>query len=154
MELLVVIGIVLVLAAVVVVGFVTRRPTKALPPVTPEPQLAEPRPELQPEPPRTVADVDSPLLGETALDVPDPTAGRLTRLRGRLSRSQTTLGRGLFALLSRDTLDDETWEEVEDTLLTSDMGVAATTELVGRLKQRVRVEGLTNHEELRAILRE
>jgi fused signal recognition particle receptor len=103
---------------------------------------------------RSVADVESPLLGETALEVPEPTAGRLTRLRDRLSRSQTTLGRGLFALLSRDTLDDATWEEVEDTLLTSDMGVAATTELVGRLKQRVRVEGLRSPAELRAILRE
>ena len=150
-ELLVVIGIVLVLAAlvgIVLVGFVNRRPTK-LPPVL-EPQPAAP----EVEPPRTVADVESPLLGETVLDVPEPTAGRLTRLRGRLSRSQTTLGRGLFALLSRDTLDEQTWEEVEDTLLTSDMGVAATTELVGRLRQRVRVEGLRSPAELRAILRE
>jgi fused signal recognition particle receptor len=152
-ELLVVVGIVLVLAALVLVGFVSRRstgsPTEALPTAVP-PSV----PELAPEPPRTVAEVESPLLVEPALDVPEPTAGRLTRLRSRLSRSQTTLGRGLFALLSRDTLDDETWEEVEDTLLTSDMGVAATTELVGRLKQRVRVEGLRSPAELRAILRE
>jgi fused signal recognition particle receptor len=152
MELLIVVGIVLVLAAVVVVGFVSRRPTNAPPPAAPT------APERAPEPVdtelRSVADVESPLLGETALEVPEPTAGRLTRLRDRLSRSQTTLGRGLFALLSRDTLDDATWEEVEDTLLTSDMGVAATTELVGRLKQRVRVEGLRSPAELRAILRE
>jgi fused signal recognition particle receptor len=70
------------------------------------------------------------------LEVPAPSAGRLQRLRGRLSRSQSTLGRGLFALLSRDTLDDDTWEEVEDTLLGADMGVAATTELVERLRTR------------------
>src|SRR5207253_345437 len=89
----------------------------------------------------TVEDV--PLPAAPLLDVPDPTAGRLTRLRSRLSRSQTTLGRGLSALLSRDKLDDQTWEEVEDTLLASDMGVAATHELVERLKQRVRVEGIT-----------
>ena len=148
-ELLVVVGIVLVLAAVVIVGFVSRRPTKALPPAA-EPPVSEAE-----APPRSVADVESPLLTEApALEVPEPTAGRLTRLRSRLSRSQTTLGRGLFALLSRDKLDDDTWEEVEDTLLTSDMGVAATTELVGRLKQRVRVEGLNSPAELRAILRE
>src|SRR3954447_4612468 len=156
MELLVVIGIVLVLAAVVMVGFVTRRPRTSLPPAAPrEPQIgdeAEPSAESMVRP---VAVVDSPLLGDASgLDVPEPTAGRLTRLRGRLSRSSSTLGRGLFALLSRDKLDDDTWEEVEDTLLSSDMGLAATQELVGRLKQRVRVEGLTNHEELRAVLRE
>jgi fused signal recognition particle receptor len=158
MELLVVVGIVLVLAALVMVGFVTRRPTRALPPApapTAEPQVGEDAEPPRDTPLRTVADVESPLLGDTpTLDVPEPTAGRLIRLRGRLGRSQTTLGRGLFALLSRDKLDDETWEQVEDTLLTSDMGVAATQELVERLKQRVRIEGLTSPAELRAILRE
>ena len=88
------------------------------------------------------------------LDVPDPTVGRLTRLRARLSRSQTTLGRGLFALLSRDVLDDDTWEQVEDTLLGADMGVAATTELVARLRTRVRVDGVRSQAELRLLLRE
>jgi fused signal recognition particle receptor len=89
-----------------------------------------------------------------AYDAPEATAGRLRRLRGRLSASQGTLGRGLFALLSRDVLDEGTWEEVEDTLLTSDMGVVATTELVERLRTRVRVEGLRSPEELRRVLRE
>ncbi len=75
-------------------------------------------------------------------------------MRARLSRSQTTLGRGLFALLSRDTLDEDTWEEVEDTLLGADMGVAATTELVGRLRTKVRVDGVRTISELRPLLRE
>jgi fused signal recognition particle receptor len=88
------------------------------------------------------------------LDVPDPSAGRLTRLRSRLARSQSTLGRGLCALLSRDNLDEDTWEEVEDTLLGADMGVAATTELVGRLRTRVRVDGVRTVSELRPMLRE
>jgi fused signal recognition particle receptor len=88
------------------------------------------------------------------LDVPEPTAGRLTRLRSRLARSQSTLGRGLFALLSRDNLDEDTWEEVEDTLLGADMGVAATTELVQRLRTRVRVDGVRTVSELRPLLRE
>ena len=90
----------------------------------------------------------------TALEIPDAAAGRLTRLRGRLARSQTTLGRGLFALLSRDVLDEDTWEQVEDTLLQADMGVAATQELVGRLRTRVRVEGVRSTAELRVLLRE
>jgi fused signal recognition particle receptor len=158
-ELLVVIGIVLVLAAVVVVGFVARRPGpagQALPPAPPvEPQVGEDAEPPRDTPLRSVEEVESPLLGDTpALEVPEPTAGRLTRLRGRLSRSQTTLGRGLFALLSKDTLDEDTWEQVEDTLLSSDMGLAATQELVARLRTRVRVEGLTSPADLRAVLRE
>ena len=72
---------------------------------------------------------------------PDPVAGRLQRLRARLARSQSTLGRGLLALLSRDRLDEDTWEEIEDTLLGADVGVAPTQELVGRLRTRLRVDG-------------
>jgi fused signal recognition particle receptor len=96
-----------------------------------------------------VVDPQTPVL-----DVPEPTAGRLARLRSRLSRSQTVLGRGLFALLTRDVLDEDTWEEVEDTLLGSDMGVAATTELTTALRRRVRVEGVRTVSELRPVLRE
>ena len=89
-----------------------------------------------------------------ALDVPEPTAGRLNRLRSRLARSQSTLGRGLFALLSRDVLDEDTWQEVEDTLLKADMGVAATQELVDRLRTRVRIEGVKGTGDQRVMLRE
>ncbi|MGW0858773.1 signal recognition particle-docking protein FtsY [Streptomyces sp. NPDC002690] len=89
-----------------------------------------------------------------ALDVPEPTAGRLVRLRARLARSQNSLGKGLLTLLSRDNLDEDTWEEIEDTLLTADVGVAPTQELVERLRERVRVLGTRTPEELRALLRE
>ena len=75
------------------------------------------------------------------LERPEGTASRLVRLRQRLSRSQGTLGRGLLALLSRERLDEDTWEEIEDTLLTADIGVGPTQELVERLRTRMRVEG-------------
>jgi fused signal recognition particle receptor len=75
------------------------------------------------------------------LERPEGTASRLVRLRERLSRSQGALGRGLLALLSRDRLDEDTWEEIEDTLLTADIGVGPTQELVERLRTRMRIEG-------------
>jgi fused signal recognition particle receptor len=75
------------------------------------------------------------------LERPRPLAGRLRLLRDRLSRSQSTLGKGLLSLLSRDHLDEGTWEEIEDTLLTADVGVAPTQELVERLRTRMRVDG-------------
>ena len=55
------------------------------------------------------------LTGTPALDVPEPAAGRMVRLRSRLSRSEGALGRGLLALLSRDVLDESVWEQVEET---------------------------------------
>ncbi|MFE1172738.1 signal recognition particle-docking protein FtsY [Streptomyces sp. NPDC058773] len=89
-----------------------------------------------------------------AIEVPEPTAGRLVRLRARLSRSQNTLGKGLLTLLSREHLDEETWEEIEDTLLTADVGVTPTQELVERLRERVKILGTRTPEDLRALLRE
>jgi fused signal recognition particle receptor len=159
-EILVVVGIILLLSLLATVGLMSRRGSTP-PPLAPpqEPGLGDDAAVPRDTPTRLITDVHAPALGgvqerPALLDVPDPTSGRLTRLRGRLARSQTTLGRGLFALLSRDTLDEATWEEVEDTLLASDMGVAATTELVTNLKTRVRVDGLKTPAELRALLRE
>ena len=106
------------------------------------------------EAPPTEAPVAPTPPDEAALlEIPEPTAGRLTRLRARLARSQGTLGRGLLALLSRDTLDEDTWEEIEDTLLTADVGVAATQQLVENLRTRVRVLGTRSPEEVRTLLR-
>jgi fused signal recognition particle receptor len=76
-----------------------------------------------------------------ALERPEGVASRLVRLRQRLARSQGTLGRGLLALLSRERIDEDTWEEIEDTLITADIGVGPTQELVERLRTRLRVEG-------------
>jgi fused signal recognition particle receptor len=86
------------------------------------------------------------------LETPAPTAGRLVRLRSRLARSQSTLGRGLLGLLSRERLDEDAWEEIEDALLQADVGVAATTEIVQRLRTQTKVEGTRGEAELRAML--
>jgi fused signal recognition particle receptor len=63
------------------------------------------------------------------------------------------LGRGLLALLSRDVVDEDTWEEIEDTLITADVGVTPTQELVARLRTRVKVEG-SSSASIKDILRE
>ncbi|MET9298354.1 MULTISPECIES: signal recognition particle-docking protein FtsY [Micromonospora] len=86
------------------------------------------------------------------VEVPEPTAGRLVRLRSRLSRSQNAFGKGLLGLLSRDRLDEDTWEEIEDSLITADVGIDATREIVDRLRERTRVLGTRTGDELRALL--
>ena len=83
-----------------------------------------------------------------------PTAGRLVRLRSRLSRSQNSMGRGLLTLLSRDRLDEDTWDEIEETLLAADMGVRPTQELVEALRTRVRVLGARTPADVRSLLRD
>ncbi|GII70362.1 signal recognition particle receptor FtsY [Sphaerisporangium melleum] len=88
------------------------------------------------------------------IEIPPPSAGRMVRLRARLARSQSTLGKGLLELLSRDRLDDDAWDEIEDTLITADVGVAPTRAMVEELRTRVKVLGSRSHEEARALLRE
>ncbi|MCX6421162.1 MAG: signal recognition particle-docking protein FtsY [Actinobacteria bacterium] len=96
-----------------------------------------------------VEDIDAAVL-----DVPEPARGRLGRLRARLSRSNNALGKGLLALLSRDSLDAATWDEIEETLLIADLGVSATAELLERLKTRVRVDSVRDAATIEALLRE
>lgn len=99
-------------------------------------------------------DLDELSIAELGIEQPEPAAGRLTRLRRRLARSQSTLGRGLLALMSRDTVDAATWDEVEETLLSADLGVAAATDLMERLRARVLAESPSSPEAVRALLRE
>ncbi|MFC4493985.1 signal recognition particle-docking protein FtsY [Streptomyces ovatisporus] len=127
-----------------------------------EPHVGEEAEGAPEAPRRTIEEVGLPTAEAPAppapaapeIETPEPTAGRLVRLRSRLSRSQNTLGKGLLTLLSREHLDEATWEEIEDTLLTADVGVTPTQELVERLRERVRVLGTRTPEELRSLLRE
>ncbi len=102
------------------------------------------------------APAQPPLVAPPAaeLEVPAPTAGRLVRLRARLARSQNVVGRGLLVLLSRDNLTEQDWEDVETLLLQADLGVAPTSELIDRLRTRVRVEGTGDSARMREILGE
>ncbi|MGE5718697.1 MAG: signal recognition particle-docking protein FtsY [Nocardioidaceae bacterium] len=149
-----------VLAIALVVGLVTTRArsgrgrvetregrkagTDVLAP--PEPTVGEDAETPRDTPTRTIEDATLPEapVEVPALERPETAASRLVRLRERLSRSQGPLGRGLLALLSRDVIDEDTWEEIEDTLITADVGVGPTQELVARLRTRMKVEGKTS----------
>ncbi|HET7735413.1 MAG TPA: signal recognition particle-docking protein FtsY [Nocardioidaceae bacterium] len=141
-ELLYLVIVLAVLIVGTVAGLVTTRGRRKPPSggtaviTRPEPTVGEDAETPRDTPTRTIEDTVLPTL-----ERPESSASRLVRLRQRLSRSQGTLGRGLLALLSRDKIDEDTWEEIEDTLLTADIGVGPTQELVGRLRTRIRVEG-------------
>ncbi|HEX6075124.1 MAG TPA: signal recognition particle-docking protein FtsY [Micromonosporaceae bacterium] len=142
----VILGVLLLVAALtLMVPRVRRRPHA--PPVMGAPPTVEvPAAPLEPA-------VAEPGVA-AVVEAPEPTAGRLVRLRARLVRSQNLLGRSLLTLLARDHLDDEAWEEVEATLLSADVGVAATAEITERLRERTRVLGARTPADLRAMLRE
>ena len=158
---------VLIALAVLVVGGVTlllrrssgrsvegRRPTEvaSAPAEQPPNGSGTATPVLEPAPADSA--LEAPPVAEPALETPEPTSGRLARLRARLARSNTAVGKGLLALLTRDQLDDATWDEVEETLLASDLGVGPTQELIDALKRRTRVESVKEATAARAMLRE
>jgi fused signal recognition particle receptor len=88
-----------------------------------------------------------------AVEAPEAPERRLARLRRRLAGSNNALSRGLLLLISRDRIDEDTWNDFEETLITSDLGVAPTTELVETLRTRFRVDGVTDARTAKAILR-
>lgn len=104
---------------------------------------------------RIVEDVAVSALAEPvpSFEVPAPTAGRMRRLRDRLSRSNS-LGKGLLSLLARGDINADTWDEIEETLLLADLGVASTQELMARLRTRVQVENTSDPAVARALLHE
>mgnify|MGYP001053214591 FL=1 len=88
------------------------------------------------------------------LDTPESAGSRMARLRGRLAKSNNVFGRGLLALLSRDDIDQDVWDEIEETLLMADLGTDASMELVENLQVRVKAEGTQDPQHVRRMLRE
>ena len=105
-------------------------------------------------PPRTAQTPAPPVPPQPTIEKPPPSAGRMVRLRARLARSQSGFGNALLALLSRDRLDDDTWDEIEEVLITADVGVTPARQIVSDLRTKVKVEGTRTPDEVRSMLRE
>ncbi len=139
----------------------TSAPTRPQPGVDYRPGVGDDAEVPRDSPTRTIETVPGPdsfpeagPSDVTEVERPDPVAGRMVRLRARLARSNSALGRGLLTLLTRDRIDEATWDEVEETLLLADLGVGPTTELVDRLRERVAVEGSSDPVAVTAMLRQ
>jgi len=126
-------------------------------PATAEPATEEPEPVLIREPLAEPVVIIEPTFEELAeappLDTISPSEGRLNRLRGRLSRSQNAFGRSLLGLLGAGTLDEDSWTDVEDTLLMADLGAGAAAEITEKLRREVAAHGVTDSASARALLR-
>lgn len=112
-------------------------------------------------PRRTITDVELPETAPEPVAVepatePDiePVAGRMDRLRGRLAKSQNALGRSVLGLLGGGDLDDDSWQDVEDTLLVADLGPVVTESVVTALRARLAGGQVHTEEQARAVLRD
>ena len=100
-----------------------------------------------------VPDGEPAAAGQPTEDIA-PAGGRLGRLRGRLSRSQNAIGQGLMGILSAGDLDEDAWEEIEDTLIMADLGTKSTMKVTDSLRDKIAERGVSSEEEARAMLRE
>ncbi|RDI69464.1 signal recognition particle-docking protein FtsY [Nocardia pseudobrasiliensis] len=120
--------------------------------------VEETAPEEQPEQPvaETPAVVEPAETAAPATPVEEiePTSGRLVRLRGRLARSQNAVGKSLLGLLGGGDLDEDSWEEIEDTLVMADLGTASTTAIVERLREELAARTVRTPEQARQVLRD
>lgn len=72
------------------------------------------------------------------------------RLKDGLKKSSTRISEGITSLVTHRKLDDETLEELEELLITSDVGVAAAHDLVEKLSKKKYNQTISS-EEIRAI---
>jgi len=159
-----IIVLVLVALALIAGGIVLLRPRRRAPsatlPTRPSAPSAPPptAPASQDGDTATVTSAPAAPVAEgpvtEAEAAPPPLAGRMTRLRGRLARSQSGFGSVLLGLLSRDGLDDQGWQEIEDTLVGADLGAAPAAQIVSELRTQVRVGGARGSDQVRTLLRQ
>ncbi|WP_375543260.1 signal recognition particle-docking protein FtsY [Corynebacterium pseudodiphtheriticum] len=110
----------------------------------------EAEPEVEPEPePEAVPQPEPKPQDDIA-----PATGRLSKLRGRLSKSQNAIGQGVLGLLTAGDLDEDAWEEIEDTLIMADLGTNATMKVTDLLREKISERGVSSEAEARAMLRE
>ncbi|HML51803.1 MAG TPA: signal recognition particle-docking protein FtsY [Propionicimonas sp.] len=149
-------GIVLAILVATVTILVGRNPE--LPPAEPAAELPaeadEPGSDIEQatdaQPP---ADETSGGEPEAVTDVPEPAATRLARLRRRLSASNNPFARGLLSVLAADRMDAEAWDDLEATLISADLGVGPTEELVAALRRELSIDGVADPEAARRALR-
>lgn len=94
---------------------------------------------------------DTPQASETT----DKSPGFFGRLKQGLSRTRSNLAEGLTALVSgRKTIDAELLEDIEMQLLTADVGIEATDQVISALTARLKRKQLNDAEQLMTQLRE
>nr|WP_241237318.1 signal recognition particle-docking protein FtsY [Brachybacterium saurashtrense] len=137
-------------------------PTAPTSPAAPaEPAPSEPAPEQEtsaapseaPSAEQETVDAAPAPSAAPAVETPEAPGDRMVRLRERLSRSGA-LGRGILTLLTRGSLDEDTWDEIEETLLMADLGPDATDEMLENLRRRLQVLGTDDPAAVRDALRE
>jgi len=114
-----------------------------------------PRDEEQPEGPEETRSVEAGVARSVPVEQEKPRTGFFERLKQGLSKtSESLVGRIDRLLLGKKEIDADTLEELEEILITADIGVTTTVELIRGLEQRLKRDELRDGDALRKALRD
>ena len=133
------------------------------------PPAAPPAPPAPPVAPASSLPTAAPAVGENLTveatdededEIEDPIPDETGRKRGFFNPFKLSLGRTrqLFGRvnesLAQEDITDELWDELEETLISSDVGVQTTERIMGILRERATAEQMTRGAELRSALKD
>ncbi|EGY52423.1 signal recognition particle-docking protein FtsY [Neisseria shayeganii] len=113
------------------------------------PPAAAAQPAAQPEPTLPATTAEKATAAE-----PAPALGWAARLKQGLSKSRNQMAKSLAGVFGGGQIDEDLYEELETVLLTADMGIEATEQLMAEVRKRVSLRGLKDGQELRSALKE
>ncbi|WP_165857751.1 signal recognition particle-docking protein FtsY [Marinobacter sp. JSM 1782161] len=117
------------------------------PPVAESPAAAEPEPEVEARPEAAPEPVEEP--------EPETSASVFQRIKQGLGKTRANLGSGLADLFSAGkSVDEDLLEEIETTLLTADVGITATTEIIDSLTEKLERKQLKDGDAVRKALKD
>lgn len=123
----------------------------------PEPETVAPPPipAAPPEPETPAPETPAPETpAAPEIEEIAPPEGRLERLRGRLARSQSAFGRSMLGLIGGGDLDEDAWQDVEDTLLVADLGPVVAESVIAQLRARLAGSDVRTEADAKAVLRD
>jgi fused signal recognition particle receptor len=85
--------------------------------------------------------------------VVEPVVVARPRFRDRLGKARGALGGYFGGVLGRDTIDQSTWDDLEEALIVADVGPQVTNEVLAELQGRVKKESIKTPEELMEALK-
>ena len=81
--------------------------------------------------------------------------GLLGKIKEGLKKTRDSISNGVNGILNSFTkIDDELFEELEETLVMADVGVATSTEICGRLRKKIKETGVTDPKEIKGMMKE
>ena len=81
--------------------------------------------------------------------------GLLGKIKEGLNKTRASISNGVNSIINSFTkIDEELFEELEETLVMSDMGVATSEEICDRLRKKIKETGVTDPKEIKGMMKE